>query len=261
MASYGSYKKIVQGQIIDGTVPNSALEDGAGLSLNVKYVYGQVNVCSPGCCCLWTVPTGVKRVTFEMWGSGGNGHGFCSCNRCHHYKGAQGGYYNTKTISVQGGWTYTICAGGVYRCCSRECQGCQGCTSYVNGCNLSNFCAIGGQRGQAETSWSTVCNSTNECCREGAHNGGDFGFGNHSGHWGGSPFCHCNYQWTCTTNAPFLAGGSGSVEGLVNCWVRCGCWHVPYGTGGQGGMTTYCGSGNCGQGGMGGGGLVKITYI
>ena len=31
MASYGSYKKIVQGQIIDGTVPNVLLEDGAGL--------------------------------------------------------------------------------------------------------------------------------------------------------------------------------------------------------------------------------------
>ena len=45
MASYGSYKKIIQGQIKDGTVPNSALEDGAGLALNVKYVYGQVNVC------------------------------------------------------------------------------------------------------------------------------------------------------------------------------------------------------------------------
>ena len=36
MASYGSYKKIVQGQIIDGTVPNLALEDGAGLAYNVK---------------------------------------------------------------------------------------------------------------------------------------------------------------------------------------------------------------------------------
>tara|TARA_B100000003_G_C10925378_1_gene368948 strand:- start:1662 stop:1955 length:294 start_codon:yes stop_codon:yes gene_type:complete len=92
-------------------------------------------------------------------------------------------------------------------------------------------------------------------------NGGDFGMGNHTGSWGGSIFCHCNYKFTCTTNAPFLSGGSGAAENLVNCWVRCGCWHVPYGTGGQGGMTTYCGSGNCGQGGMGGGGLVKITYI
>ncbi len=261
MASYGSYKKIVSGQIKDGTVPNLALASDAGLAYNVKYVYGQPQNCSPGCCCLWTVPTGVKRVTFEIWGSGGNGHGFCSCNRCHHYKGAGGGYYNSKTISVQAGWTYTVCASGVYRCCSRECQGCRGCSSYVNGCNLSNFCAIGGEQGQSETSWDRACYSYFSCCVAPVQNGGDFGMGNHTGSWGGSIFCHCNYKFTCTTNAPFLSGGSGAAENLVNCWVRCGCWHVPYGTGGQGGMTTYCGSGNCGQGGMGGGGLVKITYI
>ena len=261
MASYGSYKKIVSGQILDGTVPNLALAANAGLAYNVKYVYGQPQNCSPGCCCLWTVPTGVKRVTFEMWGSGGNGHGFCSCNRCHHYKGAGGGYYNSKTIDVQAGWTYTVCAAGVYRCCSRDCRGCRGCTSYVNGCNLSNFCAIGGEEGQSETNWSTACYSYFSCCMAPVSNGGDFGMGNHTGSWGGSIFCHCNYKFTCTTNAPFLSGGSGAAENLVNCWTRCGCWHVPYGTGGQGGMTTYCGSGHCGQGGMGGGGLVKITYI
>ena len=262
MASYGSYKKIVSGQILDGTIPPDALESSAGPQYGVKHVFGQVNVCSPGCCCLWTVPAGVKRVTFELWGSGGNGHGFCSCNRCHHYKGAGGGYYNSKTISVQEGWQYTVCASGVYRCCSRNCQGCRGCSSYVNGCGLSNFCAIGGQEGQAETNWSTACYSSFSCCIAPNSNNGDFGMGNHSGHWGGSTFCHCNYHWTCTTNAPFLAGGSGSGQHLVpNCWVRCGCWHVPYATGGQGGMTTLCGSSCCGQGGTGGGGLVKITYV
>ena len=152
MASYGSYKKIVQGQIIDGTVPNSALDPNAGLKYYVKHIYGQPQVCSPGCCCLWTVPTGVKRVTFELWGAGGNGNGHCSCNRCHHYQGAGGGFYSSKTISVQAGWQYTVCAAGVYRCCSRECVGCKGCSSYVNGCNLSGFCANGGSCGRANTS-------------------------------------------------------------------------------------------------------------
>ena len=261
MASYGSYKKIVQDQILDGTVPNSALEVGAGLAYNVKHVQGQPNVCSPGCCCLWTVPTGVKKVTFEMWGSGGNGHGACSCSRCHHYAGAGGGYYNTKTIPVQGGWTYTICASGVYRCCSRECVGCVGCASYVNGCNLSNFCAIGGIGGCANTSWGDLCFSCFSCCRAPGDNGGDFGMGNHGGTFDGTICCHCNYIRTCTTSAPFLAGGSGSTSSMVNCWMRCGCWHVPYGTGGQGATTTYCGSSCCGQGGQGGGGLVKIVYI
>ena len=260
MASYGSYKKIVSGQIIDGTIPNSALEPTAGLKYFVKHVYGTPAVCSAGCCCLWTVPTGVKRVTFELWGAGGNGNGHCSCNRCHHYQGAGGGFYSSKTITVPAGWTDTVCAAGVYRCCSRECVGCKGCSSYVNGCNLSGFCANGGSCGRANTSWDTACYSYFECCAEPTSNNADFQMGNHIGHWGGSVFCHCNYQWTCTTNAPFLAGGSGSASALVNCWNRCGCWHVPYGVGGQSAMTTYC-ERCCGQGGMGGGGLVKITYV
>lgn len=260
MASYGSYKKIISGQILDGTVPNAALASGVGYAYNVQHIFGPPNVCSGGCCCLWTVPSGVKRVTFELWGAGGNGNGACSCDRCHHYQGSGGGFYNTKTISVTPGWTYTICAAGVYPCCSFECVGCQGCSSYVNGCNLSNFCAVGGSPGRANTSWSEPCNSYWDCCVAPVSNGGDFALGNHTGAWGGSTFCHCNYHWTCTTNAPFLAGGSGSGQFLVNCWIRCGCWHVPYGTGGQGAQTTYCGSGHCGQSGMGGGGLVKITY-
>jgi hypothetical protein len=260
MASYGSYKKIIGGQIKDGTVPNSALATGAGLAYNVKHIYGQVNVCTPGCCCLWTVPTGVKRVTFELWGSGGNGHGNCSCNRCHHYQGAGGGFYNSKTISVQSGWTYTICAGGVYRCCSRECVGCRGCSSYVNGCGLSNFCAIGGSPGRANTAWETLCYSYFDCCISPNANNGDFGMGNHIGSWSGPRFCHCMQHNTYTTNAPFLAGGIGATQNIGFCWSRCGCWHVPYGTGAQGGMTNYC-ERCCGQGGTGGGGLVKITYV
>ena len=113
----------------------------------------------------------------------------------------------------------------------------------------------------AETNWSTPCFSSFHCCLSPTANNGDFGMGNHYGSWSGPPFCHCNYVWTCTTNAPFLAGGSGSQTSKVNCWMGCGCWHVPYGVGGQGAITTYCGSSCCGQGGTGGGGLVKITYI
>ena len=260
MASYGSYKKIVSGQIVDGTVATSALQAGAGYNYNVFHIFGQPNMCSPGCCCLWTVPSGVKRVTFELWGAGGNGHGACSCSRCHHYQGSGGGFYNSKTISVSPGWTYSVCAAGVYPCCSRECTGCNGCSSYVNGCNLSNFCAIGGDTGRGETNWQEGCYSDWHCCVAPQTFNGDFGMGNHRGHWGGSIFCHCNYQWTCTTNAPFLAGGSGTSQALNLCWIRCGCWRVPYGTGGQGATTTYCGSSCCGQGGTGGGGIVKITY-
>ena len=111
-----------------------------------------------------------------MWGAGGNGSGACSCNRCHHYMGTGGGYYNTKTIDTAEGCTYSVCAAGVYRCYSRDCTGCEGCASYVNGYNLSNFCAIGGRRGESQTSWATYCHSQWCCCMNPGNNGGD-GYG------------------------------------------------------------------------------------
>ena len=162
MATYASYKKIDGASIPDNTITPSALNPTGLDTWCVKWIHGAPASVSSGCCCLWTVPTNVRRVTFELWGSGGNGSGACSCSRCHIYAGAQGGYYNTKTIDVQSGWTYTICAGGVYPCCSFECTACAGCSSFVNGCNLSNFCAIGGQYGFAENSWSLACYSTQE---------------------------------------------------------------------------------------------------
>lgn len=260
MATYGSYKKIVTDQIIDGTVPRSKLGPGGGPQYNVFWVYGSPGSCTSGCCCLWTVPSGVKRVTFELWGAGGNGNGACSCARCHHYFGAQGGYYNTKTIGTSSGCQYTICAGGVFPCLSIECTACNGCSSYVNGYNLSNFCAEGGATGCANTAWSTGCFSEwgRGCVGPGSWNG-DFTMGNHAGAPHGNEFCHCLDNMFCTTGAPFLSGG-GSHGFLEECWIRCGCWTVQYGSGGQSAMTTYCGS-CCGQGGTGGSGVVKITYV
>ena len=114
----------------------------------------------------------------QAWGAGGNGTGACSCNRCHHYEAAQGGYYNTKMIATNAGCSYSVCAAAVYPCLSRECYGCNGCSSYVNGYNLSNFCAIGGQRGNANPSWTEACTSDNACCRAPGNNGGDWGLGN-----------------------------------------------------------------------------------
>jgi hypothetical protein len=83
--------------------------------------------------------------------------------------------------------------------------------------------------------------------------------GNHRGSYGGSFACHCYRYVSCSTGAPFL-GGAGVVQELAECWIRCGCWTVPYGSGGQNAMTTYCGD-CCGQGGTGGPGVVKVTYF
>lgn len=261
MATYASYKKVSGASLPTGSITDAKLDPSAFKNYAVKWIRGCLGETTPGCCCLWTVPTGVRRVTFELWGAGGNGHGLCVNNRCQHYAGAGGGYYTTKTISVQDGWTYTVCAAGVHPCQSVECYACQGCSSYVNGCNLSNFCAIGGKGGCANSSWNTMCNSDwGPCCVNPTAYSSDFAMGGHAGSFSGSFNCHCYRHTECSTGAPFM-GGMGVSNELTECWMRCGCQNVPYAHGGQGGMTTYCGSNCCGRGTTGGSGVVKITYF
>ena len=261
MANYSSYKIVNGDQFVGAAVTATKFSGSPNSSYGVKWFFGTMCRCSPGCCCLWSAPSDVQNMWIQMWGAGGNGTGACSCNRCHHYEAAQGGYYNSKMLETNGGCQYTVCAAGVYPCLSRECYGCMGCTSYVNGYNLSNFCAIGGQRGNANTSWTESCTSDNACCRAPGNNGGDFAMAGHqdgfSGHWN----CHCtgDINNTCTTGAPFLVASTENQ--LDQCWIRCGCWTAPYATGGMSAMTTYCGSGHCGQGGQGGSGMVRITYL
>ena len=260
MANYKSYRTIRAAQIPDGTIGLEKIQAGVGPQFCVKHFYGSPGACTSGCCCLWTIPSGVTRATFELWGAGGNGHGACSCNRCQHYRGAAGGTYNTKTITVTEGNNYTVCAGGVYPCYSQECNGCEGCSSYVNGSGLSNFCAVGGARGCANGDWSIRCTSENFCCMSPGNNGGDFSMAPHQSNWSGHWNCHCTgaVAHSCQTGAPFLVGSSEMQ--LDQCWIRCGCWTVPYASGGQGAMTTYC-ERCCGQGGTGGSGVVRVTFM
>ena len=82
MAQYSSYKKVTTEQIGDGFVTDNMIVPGARKNYGIKWVYGSPNSLSSGCCCLWTVPSGVNKIFFEIWGSGGNGHGSCSWNRC-----------------------------------------------------------------------------------------------------------------------------------------------------------------------------------
>jgi len=260
MATYSSYKKISAEEITDGSIQDADIDNNALNTFGVKWIYGNPCRCSSGCCCAWTVPTGVKKITWELWGAGGNGHGACSCRRCHHYQGAQGGSYNTKSIGTSEGCVYTVCAGGVYPCLSRECVACNGCTTYANGFNLSGFCACGGQTGRANTSWNTGCFAYNGFCRAPGDNNGDFYQQTMVPGWSTtSAYCHCHVQEVFPGPAAIIGGTVN--QSIRQCWIRCGCWSVPYGHGGQGAMSTYCGSGCCGQGGTGGPGLVKITYV
>ena len=107
MADYRAYRQIRADQLPDGVIDASKLQSGVAPRYCVKHIYGHPCYCTPGCCCAWTVPSGVERVTFELWGAGGNGSGACSCNRCQHFQGATGGAYNTKTISTTACLLYT----------------------------------------------------------------------------------------------------------------------------------------------------------
>ena len=210
MATYASYKKVDAVSIPERSLTNDNFSPTTRKTFGVKWFFGPPEACSQGCCCLWTVPTNVTKLFIELWGSGGSGHGACSCSRCHHYKGAGGGQYNSKMITTVPGCQYTVCAGGNGNCCRFECIGCCGCVSYMNGFNLSNFCALGGSPGCANTDWTTECNSAWECCVQGAYNGGDFGYENHAGTFGGVEwwftvgFCHCHIQETQPRSAPLI---------------------------------------------------------
>ena len=84
--------------------------------------------------------------------------------------------------------------------------------------------------------------------------------GNHRGAFFVHPSqCHCHCMGSTPTPAPFI--GTQVQQQIHECWMRCACWTVPYAHGGQGAMTTYCGSNCCGQGGTGGSGMVKISFL
>ena len=106
-----------------------------------------------------------------------------------------------------------------------------------------------------------MCNSDwGPCCVNPTAYSSDFAMGTHAGSFSGSFNCHCYRHTECSSGAPFF-GSSGVSGELTECWMRCGCNNVPYTSGGQGGMTTYCGSNCCGRGTTGGSGVVKITYF
>ena len=268
MASYSNYRanRISGDKIDSGAITNSQLNINARDTWNVKWFYGSPGACTAGCCCLWTIPADTKVLRWELWGAGGNGHGACSCDRCQHFMGAGGGTYNTKTIQSVPGCQYTVCAGGVYPCYSRECNACNGCTSYVNGFNLSGFCACGGSGGCANGSWTDSCFTYMEACRQPGENNGEFANFTHAGPWGAAgPYMYPGDACHCWKHLSYSSAGSmmntGRNDQFQNdCWMRCGCWTVPYASGGQGAKSNVCGTSCCGQGGTGGSGVVKVTY-
>jgi hypothetical protein len=110
-----------------------------------------------GCCCLWTVPTGVAWFAVEMWGGGGGGAGACCCMQG--WPGGSGSYARkfVTGLSGTGGETYTICAAGSTYCSQAKCVGCIGNPSFlsING-GAVQVCASGGGSGYVRCYFSQV---------------------------------------------------------------------------------------------------------
>ena len=234
-----------------------------------------------GRCCGFTVPNGTTSIKFEILSGGGPGGS--SGGDYDHGIGGAGGSYGVRSLtkSVNGftdGTVYTVCAAGTSNCscccsCNMNCR--HGCTSFVNGTGLSNFCAIGGMGGSTNWDMSSNCYNCfwgNTQCSLGNYNAG---WVNHACNTPvyGSDMCFYgttgsyNSQYNCCADqfavqgapaGPFTAphGISGKHRCIGN--LACCTAHAAFPGGGGAGHATD--SSDACWGSFGAGGLVKITY-
>jgi hypothetical protein len=96
-----------------------------------------------GGACTWTVPAGVTKARFELWGAGA---GSVTPTCCGHAPTGMSGAYASVCMTVAPGQVYTLCAGSASTSQAYCTQGTDvsGCASYVTGSGLTNFCAMGG---------------------------------------------------------------------------------------------------------------------
>ena len=279
MANYASYKKVNPDQIPANELQADNFQPGAGNNLGVLVVGQARGLCCQQCAndggcvcqacgvsCSWTVPAGTSRATFEVWSGGGSGGGGCQCCCCKHSLGGAGGTYAIKSIPVSPGDTYTICAGGTYRCSAvRQCVGGMGCASYVTGPGLSNFCAQGGCSGWVceGDAWGPrtgrACANCG-CCGCGFH-GADFGIMGTVGMRTGGGGYNCRRKSAQGGNPPVI-GQWGNVS-ASEAWCSCACyikWPAGGGMSAVGTYGCYTYANCCNAGGQGGSGIVKVTF-
>lgn len=232
------------------------------------------DMCGPGICCLWCVPSGVTSVVIEIWGGGGGGGSAVMCQCCSIGGGGGGGGYSRKTLPVSAGSCYTICVGaggfggGNNRLsCNVSaqicCCGSAGGTTYITGAGLTQFCAEGGYGGESRTNYTGVVVSPNGGY---VNNVGDINVrGGDGGNavftsvcnmysWGGSsPFggkrSYISYDCTAAYQDYASTGRYGGVCGFMG--------NFP-GGGGTGGFASCCCIGIASWGGHGAPGAIRI---
>lgn len=244
----------------------------------VKLIYDSTCTSTSDTTCTWTVPNGVFRVTFEVWGGGGGGglQG-TNCNCCQRGGPGSGGGYASKTVDVVPGCQYNIVAGhagvssqayGSY--VSRCCNGCSGGTSYVTGFGLAGFCATGGSGGYSDfnTNCYAICGCNFYSRTPGQGYGGDTVA---QGTWGIFSLWGDNSPYGISVFGGSAGGPGGGVGGNNISGGYCsghGCavttdspmhGRLPGGGGAGSGCFTCC---RCcpWPSGRGAPGMVKITY-
>lgn len=92
--------------------------------------------------CTWTVPSGVSRVQFQLWGPGGGTSNNCCCGGAPF---GPSGAYMVVQMDVSSGETYCLCSGCAYCCCGEQTTpGICGSPTWVRGPGIC-VCANSGQ--------------------------------------------------------------------------------------------------------------------
>lgn len=180
-----------------------------------------------GACCQWTVPAGVSRARFQIWGAGGMSTAGCCCGGSPF--GSTGAYAST-IIDVSPGWTYTLCSGCAFCCYAGTTSGANripGSASWVTGCNLRGFCADGGQGslGDWMLTYKGFSSPSVACCIGSCYSQGAL-----ICNCGGN-YCSTGQQSSSTGEIPYLPGANyhGSainslVYGIRGMWpLFCMC--------------------------------------
>ena len=176
-----------------------------------------------GASCTWTVPAGVTRAQFQIWGPGGGTGSGCCCGGSPF--GATGAFA-TVILPVTAGCQYVLCAG-----CAVCCYACRaqhnttGSSSFVTGFGLTNFCAMGGYAGtfrRMQVSGKSNCRYQNVVCQDSGpcicNTGTDYCFSNSCATCGCIPFIADSEQtWYGTATGSTVLGmpsvlGSGCLD-------------------------------------------------
>lgn len=161
-----------------------------------------------GSTCTWTVPGGITKARFQLWGAGGGANYPGRC--CGFTLFGSTGAYLSVIIPVTAGNSYSICGGCAYCCWGEPWSSAtrlNGCPSYVTGPGLCYVCAEGGDGSMGmyygmrmgkqnpcygpcmnnagnNGEWGRVCNCGGAACFTGGNSGGFIEYLSGSGYYG-----------------------------------------------------------------------------